>query len=451
MAQILIVEDDRDLADTLADWLTYEGHQVSLAYDGLEASSAIEEGVFDLILLDWVMPGRSGIEVCRAYRMAGGTAPVIMLTGKVSMDNKEVGFDAGADDYLIKPFNLKELSWRMRAWLRRSFNAFPLALTTVERQSFPARKCPACSTMFETTLSMCPDDRAELIDETVEFLVGDPLSKNYAILSVIGSGPMSTVLKVWHKQTQKCLAMKLLESSHVKDQTYVKRFQHEGATLKKLAHPNIIGIHDFGVSSCGQPYIVMDFIEGKSLARLLNRGQAITIRRALHIAKQVCDGVDFAHNHGIIHRDLKPGNVLIEKSANKEHVKIVDFGISRTMEDQNDEHLRLTGSGEILGTALYMSPEQCLGRQLDARSDIYSMGCLLYEILSGTPPLVGRNVLETLHLHINESAPALRLRRSDAPESLEKTLSRALAKEPGRRFRSMADLADALEACAKLL
>ncbi len=449
MARILVVEDDHDLADTLADWLTFEGHKVEVAYDGTDAAKAVEEDTFDLILLDWVLPGRSGIEICRAYRMAGGKSPVIMLTGKVSLDNKEIGFDAGADDYLIKPFNLKELSWRMRAWLRRSFGSFPVALSAaVERQEVQTRRCPTCDTTFDTTLSVCPDDRATLTSEVLEFLVGEPLSKNYVILGVLGSGPMSTVFKVWYKAKNQCLAMKLLESSHLKDQSYVRRFQHEGATLKKLQHSNIIGIHDFGVSSCGQPYIVMDYVEGKSLARLLNRGHAITLKRCIDICKQICDGVGYAHAHGIIHRDLKPANVLIEKRGTSEHVRIVDFGVSRTLEDQDSDKLRLTRSGEILGTALYMSPEQCSGRQLDARSDVYSMGCLMYEILTGRPPLSGRNVLETLHLHINETPTPIRQLRTEVPEALEKAVQKAMAKDPLKRFGSMGELASALEKCA---
>jgi two-component system, OmpR family, manganese sensing response regulator len=143
MARILVVEDNEELAQTLADWLTFEGHEVVLAYDGLEATNHIDAINFDLILLDWVMPGRSGIDVCRNYRMAGGTAPVIMLTGKVSLDNKEIGFDAGVDDYIVKPFNLKELSWRMRSWLRRSFRTFPVVMpSTIEKQEVTLLSIP---------------------------------------------------------------------------------------------------------------------------------------------------------------------------------------------------------------------------------------------------------------------------------------------------------------------
>lgn len=451
MAHILVVEDDHDLADTLADWLLYEGHQVEISCDGNDALQILGRDSFDLILLDWVLPGKSGIEICRTYRMSGGQAPVIMLTGKVSMDNKEIGFNAGADDYLIKPFNLKELSWRMRAWLRRSFGAFPKAMTeSPDRQSFSARVCPVCGAMFETTLSVCPDDRTGLEEQTVEFVAGQPLSQNYAILSVIGKGPKSTVFKVWHKSNQKYHAMKILEPTYLKDQTYVKRFQHEGAILKRLEHPNVIAIHDFGISSFGQPFIVMDLVEGRSLARVLNRENQISVRKAISLGSQICAGVAHAHQHRIIHRDLKPANILLEKRANNEdQVRLVDFGISRILDDQCEDQMRLTSSGEIVGTALYMSPEQCLGHQLDARSDIYSLGCVLYEALAGTPPLLGRNVLETLNMQINSAVKPLRKIRNDIPESLDKAIAKAIAKEPDKRFPTMSAFHAALTKCGE--
>jgi DNA-binding response OmpR family regulator/predicted Ser/Thr protein kinase len=452
MARILVVEDNEELAQTLADWLTFEGHEVVLAYDGLEAAKYIDDNSFDLILLDWVMPGRSGIEVCRNYRMAGGTSPVIMITGKVSLDNKEIGFDAGADDYIVKPFNLKELSWRMRSWLRRSFRTFPVVMpTAVEKQEVRTMLCEKCDAAFDTTVSVCPDDRTALVETTVEYLAGAPLSGNFVIAGVLGRGAMGTVFKVWQKQEQQMFALKLLDTSHLRDPSYVKRFQGEGATLKKLKHDNIIGIHDYGVTDIGQPFIVMDYVEGKSLGRILNRGEKFALKRFVQITRQIADGIGYAHSNGVVHRDLKPANVLLAKKLNKEHVNILDFGVARLILENDDgscEDLRLTRSGEIFGTAMYMSPEQCLGRQLDARSDIYALGCLMYEMLCGQPPLVGRNVLETLNMQINEVAPPLRS-KIEVPELLERIVQKAMSKDPAKRFSSMEELSRSLEKCAK--
>lgn len=452
LAHILLVEDNEDLLETLADWLRYEGHSVQTASDGIEASTVLKTGVFDILLLDWLIPGKSGLELSKEYRMSGGRAPIIMLTGRSSMDNQERGFDAGVDHYLVKPFNLKELSWRVRACLRRSLDSFPVVLAqNSEKQRVTTNVCKTCGATYDTTISVCFNDATVLQEESVEFFVGSPLSESYVIAGVLGRGATGTVFKAWHKKKEKVFALKLLDKTHISDATRVRRFQHEGDVLKKLEHPNIIHVHDVGVSSAGQPYLVMDYVEGRSLAGLLaKKNDTMPFKQMISINRQICEGMAHAHKMGVIHRDLKPANILLHKGAREEQVHIVDFGVAMVLSQEKSlQQLQLTGTGEILGTVLYMSPEQCMGQELDARSDIYSLGCIMYEMISGHPPLAGRNVLETLHLRINDTPPKLSTLRTDVPAAIEKIVHKSIARDQSARFDSMESLQKSLAAAIK--
>ena len=284
--------------------------------------------------------------------------------------------------------------------------------------------------------------------------IGTILQDKYRVISEIGRGGMSIVYKARHEMMDKQVAIKMLQQGLMGDQTSIKRFQQEAQAASCLAHQNVITIFDFGVSPTGQPYLVMDFLEGQSLADVIKAQNHISQRRAASIFIQACDALEHAHQKGVLHRDLKSSNImLVDYDSNPDFVKVVDFGIAKLMPNSGKEQQNLTATGEIFGSPIYMSPEQCLGLTLDARSDIYSMGTMLYEALTGQPPLLGANIIDTMQMHV-ESVPARPSKiRSDLQISgpLEMICVRALEKKPENRFKSMGEFRDALLAIVPLL
>ncbi|HEY9871128.1 MAG TPA: serine/threonine-protein kinase, partial [Candidatus Obscuribacterales bacterium] len=224
--------------------------------------------------------------------------------------------------------------------------------------------------------------------------------------------------------------------------THLRLFQLEAQSGSALSHPNIISMFDFGMIAT-QPYLVMEFINGPSLADAIKQAGLLPLDRALRIFLQVCYGVEYAHAHGIIHRDLKPSNLMLQQASNgDEVVRVVDFGIAKIIPQGNEELERLTQTGEYFGTSYYMSPEQCMGLGVDARSDIYAVGCIMYEVFTGQPPFVGDNTLDTLQKQIHEPARSLSDARADlrlVPQ-LEKVVMKALEKDARCRYSSMGEL-----------
>lgn len=451
MSKILLADDNEDLRENMQQWLSFQGDEVDAAPDGITASQLLMENRYDVLILDWEMPGKTGVEIVRDYRKGGGDAIVILLTGRSDMEDKEIGFDAGVDDYMTKPFHLKELSAKLKALLRR-VAAKPVVPPAPPpppraRQILKVHACPECDTICDTTLATCPDDMTVLQAEDIEFLGDQVLTDKYEIDGVLGRGGMSVVFSARHKALDKRFAIKFMDSSRSKDQEYLKRFQLEAQALSKMSHQNIVAIHDYGISDNLYPYIVMDLVKGHSLWRVLNRFEPIPLARAISIFTQSCDGVAHAHKQGIIHRDLKPANIILEPIEGREHVKIVDFGVAKQFRAEDKVAAQLTKDGHVFGTTTYMSPEHCLGKNLDPRSDVYSFACIMYEVLTGSPPFMGDNVLDTLQRQISEAPKLLRIARGkdDLPVAVENIVHKALAKNPADRFQSMDELKAALQ------
>jgi serine/threonine-protein kinase len=244
------------------------------------------------------------------------------------------------------------------------------------------------------------------------------------------------------------VAIKMLQAALVNDQTSIKRFQQEAQAASCLTHPNVIAVHDYGLAPSGQPYLVMDFLKGESLADLIKKDNHVDPLRVAHIFIQACDALEHAHQKGVLHRDLKSGNIMLtEFEGHHDVVKVVDFGIAKLMPNSGKQIQNLTQTGEIFGSPIYMSPEQCLGQQLDARSDIYSMGTMLYEALTGMPPLMGDTIIDTMQMHVATKPQPFNAVRPDLriPPELEKIFFRAVEKKQEDRFPSMAIFREALE------
>jgi serine/threonine-protein kinase len=284
-----------------------------------------------------------------------------------------------------------------------------------------------------------------------EPLVGTLVAKRYFLLSILGKGGMSVVYKAKDRLKRRILAVKTLRYQWADDGLTVKRFQREAQALSLLRHPAIVGIYDYGETRSGQPFFVMDHLTGSSLAEVLKAQTFLPVKRVRQIFRQVFDAVHHAHNAGLVHRDLKPGNImLVESDSQGDVVKIVDFGIAKLQQEAQ----KLTRLGEVWGSPVYMSPEQCQGSTLDKRSDVYSLGVCLFESLSGQLPFFGKNYFETMTMQINEPPPSIRQVRPDLlfNEELDLVLSKALAKDPEQRFQSVKDFKIQMEeAIEKLL
>jgi serine/threonine protein kinase len=280
--------------------------------------------------------------------------------------------------------------------------------------------------------------------------VGAIVDQKYELLALLGTGGMSAVYKAKHLLTRKTVAVKLLHPRLLNDPQSLRRFQHEARAAGRLNHPHAISVHDLGLVG-DQPYIIMDYLEGVSFAELIKREGRVGVHRCLHIFIQACEALADAHKHGIVHRDLKPGNIMLVKDGeDPDFVKVVDFGIAKIV-SEGGESLKLTSTGDVFGSPLYMSPEQCLGGALDARSDIYSMGIVMYEALTGKAPFAGNNVMETILKQTSEPPPGLGAIEGDVRliQKLDAIILKCLAKEPAARYQSMQDLKADLESVAR--
>lgn len=303
------------------------------------------------------------------------------------------------------------------------------------------RICVECNRQFTGLYTACPHDGALLRPIIQDPLIGTVLAGNYEILEVLGQGGMGVVYRGKHSLMERVVAIKMLLSQLISDTNSVKRFQQESKAAARLKHPHIIDVYDFGISPAGQPYIVMEFLEGTPLSDLIKKEGQIGVERSIKLISQACDALDHAHKQGVVHRDLKPSNiVLTQYDEEKDYVKVVDFGVAKLIEvGNNNEGQRLTQAGEVCGSPVYMSPEQCMGQDLDARSDIYSMGIVLYETLTGKLPILGKTMVDTMSKHISEPPVPFNEARPDLyiPERLEWVVLKAMAKEPGQRHQTM--------------
>ena len=279
------------------------------------------------------------------------------------------------------------------------------------------------------------------------------IGPNFEILGTLGEGAMGLVYKARHLLLDKVVAIKVLKEEYTSQSKIFLRFQQEARTTSHLSHENIASVHDFGLTEGGHPFIVMDYVEGVTLSGLIEEMKVLPEDVALSIFQQIGRALVHAHENNVIHRDLKPSNIILQKLASGEwHAKVVDFGIAKVMSEGEDGNSsKLTQTGEIFGTPLYMSPEQCQGQKVDQRSDIYSLGCLMYECLMGKPPFSGDSTFALLMAQVSKSPTPFREANTTArlSDALERVVFRAMEKEPGDRYQTVKDLLIDLEAVSK--
>ena len=269
-------------------------------------------------------------------------------------------------------------------------------------------------------------------------MIGELIGGRYVVEDLVGTGGMSSVYRARDNVLERQVALKILHDRFSGDPEYVERFRREARAIASLNHPNIVTIIDRGELGRHQ-FIVFEHVAGENLKDVVRRRGPLPIHEAVALTTQVARGLAFAHDHGVVHRDVKPQNVLIDEDGT---AKVTDFGIARAI-DPGDE---LTETGTVLGTSGYIAPEQASGRRVDSRSDQYSLGVVLFELLTGEPPYSGDNVMAVAMKHLHEPVPRVRERRRDVPASVDAIVSRAMAKRPEDRFPSTDDMVAALEA-----
>jgi serine/threonine protein kinase len=312
------------------------------------------------------------------------------------------------------------------------------------RTKWVCLKC--CAEHFEEK-KVCDEDGETLRRVLLDALVGTVFAERYELVSLLGRGGMSSVYKARHLLLDKIFAVKLMHAHLMTDMQSVRRFQIEAKAASSLSHPNLIMVHDFGVSKAGTPYLVMDFIEGKSLTEVLDEEKHLSVDRSLSIVQQVFAGLAHAHQQNVLHRDLKPSNIMIVQLPDgTQQARIVDFGIAKILGDDNGAASQLTQSGEVFGSPAYMSPEQCMGKTLDAKSDLYSMGCVVYQCLSSEPPFLGATPLDTFSRQCKESPKPIAevCPEAKVPALVEDVILKALEKDPQKRHESAEEFSKCL-------
>jgi eukaryotic-like serine/threonine-protein kinase len=269
-------------------------------------------------------------------------------------------------------------------------------------------------------------------------VVGELIAERYELEELVGTGGMSSVYRAHDRMLERDVALKVLHQEFTADRDYVERFRREARSVAQLSHPNIVTVIDRGEQD-GRQYIVFEYVRGENLKALVQRVGPLPEEDAVRLALQIARALGFAHDNGLVHRDVKPQNVLLNGDG---QAKVTDFGIARSLDVGG-----LTQTGTVMGTSDYIAPEQARGSQVDAQSDIYSLGAVLYELLTGEVPFPGDNFVAVAMRHINEPPPSVRERRPDVSPRLDAVIRRAMAKEPRDRFGSMDELCAELSAC----
>lgn len=277
----------------------------------------------------------------------------------------------------------------------------------------------------------------EVVPQTVEddiATLSDELGDDYEVSAQIGKGGMATVYKVFDKRLEKTFAFKVFRDDG-NSEAMKRRFEKEAKAVSDLTHANIGAVFGHGETKKGRRYIALDWIDGKSLSELIEYTGKLPVDRALDVFIQLCEALQHAHMKNVVHRDLKPSNVMVRTDdSGADIVKVIDFGVASILQVTDTNSASLTQTGDVFGTPLYMSPEQCRGEQVDRRSDIYSLGCVMYEALTGSPPFPGKNAVKVVLSHLKERPAQL---PAHVPEELSKVIMQCLEKSQEDRFQTV--------------
>jgi len=481
-ARILVVDDVEANRGVLQRRLSREGHTVACAASGPEALEMAAGESFDMVLLDVMMPGMDGYETLERLKTSKETkdVPVIMISALDDIASIVRCIERGAEDYLPKPFDPVLLRARISACLEKKVlrereqaymkdvTRVVAASVAVERGGYTtgslfdvAQRDDELGTLarvFDNMVAGIKDREQRLrgqidrlrdeisgvsdapieSDGSLELLKsGDVFADRYRIERPLGKGGMGMVYLATDLELGERIAIKTLRSDILtSDETAIERFRNEIRLARRIAHRNIVRTHDFGKSG-GVFFLTMEFVEGTTLRAVLDSRGHLGADAMLAIAKQLSDALKCAHDDGIIHRDIKPQNLLLQGSGT---LKVMDFGVARLAERTGT----LTQAGLMVGTPTYMAPEQLLDEGVDARSDLYSMGVVLYECLTGRPPFEARSPISLITKILHEAAPPPETLFPEVPQRVSSMVMSLLEKDPAKRIQSASDLGSLL-------
>jgi serine/threonine protein kinase/CheY-like chemotaxis protein len=423
----VLVDDEGESARALSERLTETGFQVHIATSGPQAKQLAFRQSPDVILLDLKRADMDSFELCRQLKMTPQmrSVPVLFLNERSDVAAKVRAFRLGAVDYLHRPYEFEELLVRIEHHIRSGRK-----LRDLEREKLELSRENKELKKEKATVQPVYSNPAELPN-------GFMLDGKYRLDGRIGLGGFGVVYRATHLQLQRQVAVKVFRSlGHLSSEEALKRFRQEGTSASRLNHPNAVAMLDSGIAPGGIPYLAMELLVGRTLADELRERSQLQLTRCIQIVLPICDVLVEAHAIGLIHRDIKPENVFLHRARYGEVIKVLDFGIAKLLGTDSDlDRPAMTGGGGIVGTPVYMAPERLRHGPYDGRSDVYSVGVMLYQMLCGRTPFPSdaKSFLEVVLNHLNDPAPPLRKWNPGIPEPVERLVMRTLEKDPAQR------------------
>src|SRR2546423_14682357 len=311
------------------------------------------------------------------------------------------------------------------------------------------KTCPVCGKEYSDSSTLCPIDAA-VLQRTSDPLVGQTLAGKYLIEKLIKRGGMGAVYLGKHVLMDKTVAIKVLHPSLALDDDVVARFSREAKAASRISHPHAVSVTDFGESENGVVFLVMEYLDGRTLKEIIRSEGPLALDRIVEIVRQVAGALDAAHQQGVIHRDLKSDNIMLSRNDGGEWAKVLDFGIAKIQQPHGVPDPDITAANLVVGTPQYMSPEQCSqSGPIDARSDIYSFGIIVYEMLAGRVPFTGESPTVIMMKQVQDPPPSILEARPELAPGVAQVISKALAKQPADRFQSASELSAALTDAAR--
>jgi len=310
------------------------------------------------------------------------------------------------------------------------------------------KRCPKCGKEYENANTLCPSD-GEVLEKVSDDLIGQTLASKYRIEELINEGGMGAVYRGTHVLMDKVVAIKVLHPSLAADDKIVARFSREAKAASRISHPHALNVTDFGEDENGIVFLVMEYLKGETLKEVIHKDGPMPIERAVEIIRQVCGALEAAHAEGVVHRDLKSDNIMLLDMGDGDWAKVLDFGIAKITEKVGQDPA-LTAPNLIIGTPQYMSPEQCSqAANIDSRSDIYSLGVIIYEMLVGHVPFTGESPTAIMMKHLQEPPPSVLEERKDLPAAVGRVVMQAMAKRPEYRYQTVSELSEGLALAAE--
>lgn len=308
--------------------------------------------------------------------------------------------------------------------------------------------CPACGKKYPNTMTLCSVDAA-MLQSVEDPLLGETLAGKYLVEKLIKRGGIGAVYRGRDLLKDRTVAIKVLRPALAVDDDVVARFSREAKAASRLSHPHAVSVTDFGESENGVVFLVMEYLDGRTLKEIIRGEGPLPLNRVVEIVRQVAGALDSAHGQGVVHRDLKSDNIILSRTNGGDWAKVLDFGIAEIQRPANVKDADLTAPNLVVGTPQYMSPEQCSQTQPpDARSDVYSLGVIVYEMLAGRVPFTGESATIVMMKQVQDAPPSILATRPDLPAAVEQVVARALAKHPADRFQKAGELFAALSTAA---